>query len=141
MGWTAPLTWTVGVLVTHTLLNLHLKENLDVLSSHGHAGTGGGGSRTLGNLIKTTYADAAAPAAPAAGLTSLFAVATQPQYRPNGGAAVELADANDLHAQTHATAHDPGGADTMAVDAIVGTGSLRTLGTGAQQAAAGDHGH
>ena len=38
----------------------------------------------------------------------------------------------------HATAHEPGGGDAMAVDAAVATGSLRTLGTGAQQACAGD---
>jgi len=38
----------------------------------------------------------------------------------------------------HATTHQPGGADPMAVDAAVGTGSLRTLGSGAQQAAPGN---
>ena len=37
----------------------------------------------------------------------------------------------------HATTHQPGGSDAMAVDAVAATGSLRTLGTGAQQAAAG----
>lgn len=37
----------------------------------------------------------------------------------------------------HAT-HEPGGSDPMAVDAATGTGSLRTLGSGAQQAAPGD---
>ena len=42
---------------------------------------------------------------------------------------------------THATQHQPGGGDAMAVDAVAGTGSLRTLGTGAQQAAVGSHGH
>ena len=41
----------------------------------------------------------------------------------------------------HAADHQPGGADAMAVDAAAGTGSLRTLGTGAQQAAAGNHTH
>lgn len=41
----------------------------------------------------------------------------------------------------HATAHQPGGADAMAVDAAAATGSLRTLGTGSAQAAAGDHTH
>lgn len=39
---------------------------------------------------------------------------------------------------THASRHEPGGADAMAVDAAAGTGSLRTLGSGAQQAMAGD---
>jgi hypothetical protein len=41
----------------------------------------------------------------------------------------------------HAAAHEPGGADALTVDAVAGTGSLRTLGTGATQAAAGNHGH
>lgn len=38
----------------------------------------------------------------------------------------------------HASRHDAGGADAMAIDAAAGTGSLRTLGTGATQAAAGN---
>jgi hypothetical protein len=41
----------------------------------------------------------------------------------------------------HATTHQPGGSDPMAVDAAAATGSLRTLGTGATQAAAGNHAH
>ena len=49
--------------------------------------------------------------------------------------------AGDHHAQAHSTDHEPAGADAMAVDVVVGTGSLRTLGTGAQQAAAGGHTH
>jgi len=38
----------------------------------------------------------------------------------------------------HATTHQPGGSDPMAVDAVPTTGSLRTLGTGSNQAAAGN---
>jgi hypothetical protein len=49
--------------------------------------------------------------------------------------------ADQHHAQLHATAHQPGGGDAMAVDAAAATGSLRTLGAGAAQAAAGDHTH
>jgi hypothetical protein len=41
------------------------------------------------------------------------------------------------HTQLHAAAHQPAGGDAMAVDAAAGTGSLRTLGSGAQQAAGG----
>lgn len=37
----------------------------------------------------------------------------------------------------HATDHQPGGTDALAVDAVAGTGSLRTLGTGATQAMQG----
>jgi hypothetical protein len=45
------------------------------------------------------------------------------------------------HAQDHSARHEPGGADAMAVDAAAATGSLRTLGTGATQAAGGAHTH
>lgn len=38
----------------------------------------------------------------------------------------------------HATSHNAGGADVLAIDAAAATGSLRTLGTGAAQAAAGN---
>ena len=49
---------------------------------------------------------------------------------------------SDLHhAQLHAAAHQPGGGDAMAVDAATGTGSLRTIGGGAQQSASGNHSH
>lgn len=41
----------------------------------------------------------------------------------------------------HSARHEPGGADSMTVDAAAGVGSLRTLGTGATQAAAGPHTH
>ncbi len=38
----------------------------------------------------------------------------------------------------HAVNHQPGGSDAMAVDAAAATGSLRTIGTGALQACAGN---
>jgi hypothetical protein len=64
-------------------------------------------------------------------------------YRPIGyvptHASTTGQTANDHHAQLHHAAHEPGGGDAMAVDAAAGTGSLRTLGAGATQAAAGNH--
>jgi|TARA_R110002012_G_scaffold223062_2_gene395045 hypothetical protein len=41
----------------------------------------------------------------------------------------------------HASAHEPGGGDAMAVNAAAGTGSLRSLGTSSTTAAAGNHTH
>lgn len=65
--------------------------------------------------------------------------------RSLGPTATQAAPGNHTHAGTppsaHATTHQPGGSDPMAVDAATGTGSLRTLGNGAFQAAAGDHNH
>jgi hypothetical protein len=59
-----------------------------------------------------------------------------------GGVAVTLAtDPALTNARTptaHHATHEPGGTDVMAVDAAAVTGSLRTIGTGALQAAAGN---
>jgi hypothetical protein len=59
-----------------------------------------------------------------------------------GGAAVVLStDPALTNARTptaHAATHQPGGTDAIAVDAAAGTGSLRTIGVGALQAAAGN---
>ena len=72
------------------------------------------------------------------------AVAGTASRRTLGTGAQQAAAGNDsrlTNARTptaHATTHQPGGADPMAVDAAAATGSLRTLGTGAAQAAAGN---
>lgn len=55
------------------------------------------------------------------------------------GLSGELADPQT--AKAHASDHEPGGSDAMTVDAAASTGSLRTLGSGSTQAAAGDHAH
>jgi hypothetical protein len=63
-------------------------------------------------------------------------------------AAIEAHRAGAVHTlpqppQAHAPSHEPGGSDAMAVNAVAGTGSLRTLaGTGAALSAArSDHTH
>ena len=140
MAWTAPRTWAVGEMVTHTLLNTHIKDNLLALSTHAHSGAAGAGSTTRGNLVKATYTDASAPSAPGSGLTVLYAVSGRMHMRAgSSGADTPIQIATDLHAEDHASRHEPGGADAMAVDAVAGTGSLRTLGSGSTQAAVGNH--
>ena len=141
MAWTTPRTYTVGEQVTEAILDADQKANLDALSGHTHSNAAGDGSSTLGNLSKVTITDGSAPSAPSAGLTSIYAVSGALHYRPNGGSDTEIQDANDLHAEVHASTHQPGGGDAMEVDAVAGTGSLRTLGSGARQLAAGNHGH
>ena len=142
MVWAAPRTWIDQEVVTVGNFNAHIRDNFLALDQHGHSGAAGDGGRSLGNLVLATFTDAAAPAAPGAGLTVLYSVSGRPFYRAGGsGASTQLADANDLHAQTHAASHEPSGADTMAVNAAAGTGSLRTLGSTATTAAAGNHTH
>ena len=51
MAWTAPRTWVADEAITAALFNTHLRDNLLLLSTHGHgsATTGGDG----GDLFKT----------------------------------------------------------------------------------------
>lgn len=96
------------------------------------------------NLTSGTVPDARFPATlPAASGVNLTALnATQvttgtiPDARLSANVQMKPIVATDLPA--HATRHQPGGADAMVVDAVAATGSLRTLGTGAAQAAAGN---
>ena len=71
------------------------------------------------------------------------AAAATGSLRTLGSGALQATPGNDPRLTnartptTHATSHQPGGGDALAVDAAAGTGSLRTLGPGATQAAAG----
>jgi hypothetical protein len=77
----------------------------------------------------------------AAGTTGQYTV------RRLGAGATDAASGNDSRlsdARTptaHASTHNHGGGDVLAEDAVATTASLRSLGTGAAQAAAGNHTH
>ena len=142
MAWTAPRTWVTAEIITAALFNTHIRDTFLAADQHGHDGSAGDGGTSLGSLVKETFTDAAAPAAPGAAKTAVYAVSGRPHYRAGaGGSDTQLADAGDLHNENHASRHQPAGADAMAVDAVAGTGGLRTLGTGAQQGAVGSHTH
>lgn len=131
-------------------------DNIDLnatTGAHGLLPKLGGGSTNFLRADGTWNAPASGGGAPTtadylvgtadAGLSGEIVVGTSPGGELGGTWASPTVDATHSgsahHAQTHATAHQPGGADTMAVDAAAATGSLRTLGAGAAQAAAGDH--
>jgi hypothetical protein len=113
VAWTAPRTWLDGDTPDDDLLNAHIRDNLEFLSVHTHSGAAGMGAADL-VPDSITFADSAASPT-AAG-----------ELRRNGvnleyfGSAVVA---------------------VTEVDAVAGTGSPRTIGTGALQGAPGDHGH
>ena len=76
MVWTAPRTWASGEVVTAAALNTDLRDDLNELTLHKHAGGSGSGSATLGNLVTVDFIDAAVPAAPGGTLTRVFSSAT-----------------------------------------------------------------
>ena len=37
MAWSTPRDWASGELVTHTIMNAHIRDNFDALSLHTHS--------------------------------------------------------------------------------------------------------
>ena len=114
MAWTSPRTWVAAEVITAALFNTHIRDNLLALSGHGHSGAAGDGAMALASLSTVDLADQSGSPAQAGRLQ-------------RNGAVLEYYNSAVVY---------PGEAD-----GITSHGSLRTLGSGAQQAAAGDHTH
>ena len=120
MAWTTPRDWT-GIsndIVTAAQLNVDIRDNLGVLSTHAHTGAAGQGATsmtglTLAALVSLTFADTEDP--DAAG-----------ELRRNG---------NNL------LFYGSSVINLTQADASAGTASLRSLGTTSVKAAAGNHTH
>jgi hypothetical protein len=101
-------------------------------------------AQTTANAHHTRHepggADAMAVDAVAAtgSLRTLGTSATSAYAGDLGDAATTAAAAAQTTANAHHARHEPGGADAMAVGAAAGVGSLRTIGTGALEACAGN---
>ena len=119
MAWTTPKSWTSSM-VSASDLNAQIKANFDLLSGHAHSGAAGNGSATLSGV-------------------SLSAL-TIPVLDDQSG---NPSTAGRLQRNGNNLVYSPDGAALVGLyaDAVAGTASLRTLGSGAQQAAAGDHSH
>ena len=66
MAFTTPRDWTSGELVTHTIMNTHIRDNFSAVSLHTHSGSAGDGASALNNVDTITYdhqgSDPSAPA-------------------------------------------------------------------------------
>ena len=117
MAWTVPLTWK-STMVTHTIMNTHVKDNLLELSTHVHSGSGGEGSSTLSVLVLSAQ-----------------------NYFPFSDQSANPSTAGRLQRNGAELVYYDTALKQLTADAVAGTASSRTLGTGAQQAAAGNHTH
>jgi hypothetical protein len=121
MAWTTPRDWT-GItddIVTAAQLNVDIRDNLTVLSSHSHTGSAGQGASSMSGLTLAALG------------TLTFA-----NQSANPDAAGELQrNGNDL------LFYGSSAVNLTAADASAGTASLRSLGTTSVKAAAGDHTH
>lgn len=114
MAWTAPSTVTTNQIVTAALWNQQVRDNLLALSTHAHTGAAGDGNDEMTGLDFLNFDDLAA--SPATSGRAQRNGANLEYY--NGSAVVKVTEA----------------------DAASGA-SPRSLGTGATQAAAGNHTH
>ena len=114
MVWTAPRTWVNGEVPTDVLMNAQIKANLEALDQHQHGGGAGGGDSNLAGLDTVDFDDQA-----------------------GSPAVLGKLQRNGSFLEYYATSAEQIGS----ADAAVGTASLRSIGTGATQVAAGNHGH
>ena len=117
MAWTTPKSWTSSM-VTSTILNAQIKANFEELSVHAHSDAGGNGSSTLSGV-------------------SLSALAVPVLAAPGGSPG----SAGQLQRVGNNLEYFGAALVGLYADAAAGTASLRTLGTGSTQAAAGNHSH
>ena len=105
-------------MVTAALLNANIKANEDVLSGHAHSGAAGNGSATLSGVS----------------LTALVVPVLADQSANPSTAGRLQRNGNNL-------VYYGAGLVGLYADGAAGVATLRTLGTGSTQAAAGDHTH
>ena len=118
MAWTVPKSWT-STMVVATDLNTHIRDNLLVLSTHAHSGAAGMGSSTLSGVT----------------LTALETPVLASQGSSPGTAGMLLRKGTTLEY------YNGSAVVGLYADGVAGTATLRTLGTGSTQAAAGNHTH
>ena len=118
MAWTAPYSFSSSM-VTVAIMNAQIKDNLTFLSTHNHSGAGGAGSSTLSATVLSSQ-----------------------NYFPFADQSANPSTAGRLQRNGNNLVYYNGSAVVqLTADAAAGTASSRTLGTGAQQAAAGNHTH
>ena len=106
-------------MVTAALRNIHIKANLEALSTHAHSGAAGNGSATLSGIS--------------------IAALTVPVFADQSGSP---STAGRLQRNGNNLEYYNGSAVVgLYADGASGVATLRTLGTGSTQAAAGDHTH
>lgn len=101
MAWNDGVTRATGDLILAADWNAYLGAtgSLMQLKSHAHGGTTGEGSQSLGPLVLEDFTDAAAPAAPGAGKTRLYATSGRVRFRDGAAGTDKLVAKNPMTAQ------------------------------------------
>ena len=117
MAWTTPKTFD-STMVTTAILNTQIRDNFLELSTHVHNNSAGEGSSTLSGI----------------------SLASQ-NYIPYSDSSANPATAGTLQRNGNNLLYYGSALKQLTANAAAGTASPRSLGTGATQAAAGNHTH
>ena len=117
MAWTAPKSWS-SLMVTHTELNAQIKDDLTALSTHNHSGSAGAGSASVAATVLSAQ--------------NYFPFADQ-SGNPSSAGVLQRNGAELVYYDT--------ALKQLTSDAATSVASVRTLGSGATQAAPGNHTH
>ena len=97
MAWSTPRDWSSGELITHTIMNAHVKDQFDALSGHSHSGAAGDGSSELADVDTMTFDHQGSdPSAPASGHGTIYFKSDGLYFRNTGGSATRLALSSDV---------------------------------------------
>ena len=117
MAWTTPKSWT-STMVTAAQLNEAVKDNLLVLSTHTHTDAAGQGESTLAATVLSAQ--------------NYFPMVDQ-SANPASTGVLQRNGSNLTYYNSKVV--------SLSANAAAATPSLRSLGTGSTQAAAGNHTH
>ena len=97
MAWSTPRDWVANELVTHTIMNAHVRDQFSALSLHTHSGSAGDGASALDNVDTIIYDHQGSdPSAPTSGHTTLYTKSDGLYFIPTGGSATRLALSSDV---------------------------------------------
>jgi hypothetical protein len=135
MAWTTPKTWADGDIPDADDLNTHIRDQMNVLSTHAHSGAAGDGSAALAPISTATFINqGSTPSAPGSSKVNIFSESETLKVRAGAsGAAVAIALANHTHTIAEGTLtitenhpDNTTGNDTyeeMATDTVTPTGA------------------
>tara|TARA_Y100001938_G_scaffold4387_2_gene5532 strand:- start:7616 stop:8305 length:690 start_codon:yes stop_codon:yes gene_type:complete len=99
MAWTNPKTWADGEIPDDDILNTHIRDNLNAVSTHTHSGAAGDGSATLSGVDSITTDDAGStPSAPGSNKVIIFSEGGVLKMRAGAsGSALTFSTTNHSH--------------------------------------------
>ena len=102
MAWTTPRTWTDGEIPTAAVLNTHIRDNLNALSTHTHSGAAGDGNDEMTGVDTITIDDSGStPAAPGSSKVKIFSDSETLKVRAGAsGAATVVSLSTHTHSLT-----------------------------------------